>query len=88
MNIGIGVLILVFIGVTYLLPLTIASVVATIYISKIGLAGYSIVGSWSNSGSSSVSMVLAIVFIMIAFVDDIVLWKIGKRSGKKQELQK
>ncbi|HDH31370.1 MAG TPA: hypothetical protein ENH26_01190 [Candidatus Wolfebacteria bacterium] len=82
-NIGIVILILVWLEVTYLLPLTAASVVAIIYISKIGLAGYFII--WSESSALST---VSIVFVMVALVVDIALWIIGKRSGKKLELQK
>lgn len=77
MNLVMFLLILITMLLTYILPITIGTLMAIIYFSKIGLAGYYIVWTPPNE---PISGVLAFIFLFIMFIWDLILWRDGLRG--------
>ncbi len=65
-NVGILVVFVFFMGVTFLFPVTVAYTVAVIYLMKVGLAGYFLVGSGETMLATYAGV--AIVFCEILYL--------------------
>lgn len=72
MNIGIFVLILLFMAATYVLPLTISFMVAILFLIEVGISGYFLVGQ------NVIGLVLILSMIMV--VIDILLWNLVRST--------
>ena len=63
--IGISALVALFLGAVYFFPLTVASIVAAIYLTKVGMAGYHVIfGSGPTVSNIATAFVVSSMFLV------------------------
>lgn len=77
MNIGLFALLLLFMGVTFVFPLTTAYVVAVVFMVNVGVAGYIL----TPAGGAWLLVVLGAISVYMA---DVLVWIFIRRQRRRQ----